>query len=296
MRSSWRALLVVVVALVVLVAVLYVARGDLVPDLVPLNSVMVDSFQRTGDPQTLVLDLVVGLGDEVAETSAREDATSVTVSVKVRPPFGPGGRPAIGILIPTTVHLQKPLGDRAVLNERGDRVRDLGMYQAPREPPVDLGQIGAIARGSFSQSGDVVDLRWTYPTTGTTRSLADLRGRTVVVTTRTSFSNEGKLTLLALQQHVDQAPADVRARIAIVVITLAEDPERAAVVRPGDTWIPLVAYSDAVDLAGSSGPEILQLRAVPTTLFIDPSGKVVRSVSGSAMTSAEVAQAIDAAR
>lgn len=104
------------------------------------------------------------------------------------------------------------------------------------------------------------------------------------------------MTLGWIQEYVDKATPDDRSRIVVVVITLAEDPARAAVVRPSDTWRPLVAFSDAVDLAGTNGPEILQYRATPTTWFIDPSGTVRRRVSGRAMTRDEVAEAIAAAR
>lgn len=251
----------------------------------------VESFQRTGDPRQLVVVVTVGLGDKVVETSARETDTTVTPIIRVRSPGG--ARPAVGILVATTILLREGIGTRAVVDEQGRPVLDLGTYFAPREPPVDLGEIGIVQPGTFRMDGEKVDVEWRSASGASTFTLSQLRGATVVLLSRTSFSNDGKLSLLALQGRLAAMSREETARIVVVVITLNEDPQRAAIVRPSTLYRPLVAFPDTT---GAEAPEILRFASVPVMWFLGPEGAIRYRVERRAATTEDVERGLAAAR
>ena len=112
-----------VIGLVLLTVVLFLSS------LASVQTVRADSFQRTADPRKILLNVTLGLGDELAERSVEEDELTVTVTVRVRQPSGP--RDLIGVAVPVVVTLREPLGARRVLDFDGTPVRDLGQYQGP---------------------------------------------------------------------------------------------------------------------------------------------------------------------
>ena len=101
--------------------------------LATIHSAQIISFQRTGDARKIVVNIVTGLGTEIAERTVREDAQTVTVTVNMRQ--SPGTYPAIAFYLPVVVSLKDALGDRRVLDASGNTVRDLGMYIAPGTTP-----------------------------------------------------------------------------------------------------------------------------------------------------------------
>ena len=101
--------------------------------LATIHSAQIISFQRTGDARKIVVNIVTGLGTEIAERTVREDAQTVTVTVNVRQ--SPGTYPAIAFYLPVVVSLKDALGDRHVLDANGNSVRDLGTYIAPGTTP-----------------------------------------------------------------------------------------------------------------------------------------------------------------
>jgi hypothetical protein len=101
--------------------------------LATIHSAQIISFQRTGDPRKIVVNIVTGLGNEIAERTVREDAQTVTVTVNMRQ--SPGTYPAIAFYLPVVVSLKDALGDRRVLDASGNTVRDLGIYIAPGTAP-----------------------------------------------------------------------------------------------------------------------------------------------------------------
>jgi len=98
-----------------------------------IHSAQIISFQRTGDARKIVVNIVTGLGTEIAERTVREDAQTVTVTVNMRQ--SPGTYPAIAFYLPVVVSLKDALGDRRVLDASGNSVRDLGNYIAPGTTP-----------------------------------------------------------------------------------------------------------------------------------------------------------------
>jgi hypothetical protein len=112
-----------VIGLVVLTVVLFLSS------LATLHTASIASFQRTGDPRKIVVNITIGLGADVAERSVREDAKTVIVTVGVRQ--NTGTYPAFAFLVPVLVALKDPLGDRAVLDPAGQTVRDVGDYRPP---------------------------------------------------------------------------------------------------------------------------------------------------------------------
>lgn len=272
-----------VAGLVVLTVLLFLST------LGSVHSASIQNFQRTGDARKIVVTVMIGLGTEIAERDVREDAKTVSVTVRVRQ--SPGTYPAIGIVVPVLVSLKDALGERTVLDGDGRPVLDLGRYDPPRQPPIEVDDVGVIEKGSFRATGDSIDFAW-KDLRGAPHALSELRGKTVVVHTRTSFSSEGKITFMELQSYLESAPPDVKSRVVVLLITLAEDPVRAAVVRPSESWRPLLAFSDVVELVGGTGPEIFRLQSVPVTWFLSSDGVIRQRVTGRAMTRDEVADAI----
>lgn len=117
-----------VVGLVVLTVVLFLGS------LANTRAVRIDSFQRSADPDKVIVNVTIGLGDELAERSVDEDERTVKVTVRVREPAGP--RELLGIPVPVVVSLKRPLEDRVVLDHDGNQVRDLGIYFAPGSSPA----------------------------------------------------------------------------------------------------------------------------------------------------------------
>jgi hypothetical protein len=105
----------------------------LLSSLAMIHSAQIISFQRTGDVRKIVVNIVTGLGTEIAERTVREDAQTVTVTVNMRQ--SPGTYPAIAFYLPVVVSLKEALGDRRVLDPNGNTVRDLGTYVAPGTTP-----------------------------------------------------------------------------------------------------------------------------------------------------------------
>ena len=117
-----------VIGLVVLTVALFLSS------LASVRTANIDSFQRTGDPRKIVVNVTIGLGTEIAERSVREDVKTVIVTVGVRQ--SPGIYPAIAFWVPVVVSLKDPLGDRAVLDPAGQTVRDAGdIYRPPGLTP-----------------------------------------------------------------------------------------------------------------------------------------------------------------
>jgi hypothetical protein len=116
-----------VIGLVVLTVVLFLGT------LTSTRAVRIDSFQRSADPNKVIVNVTIGLGDEVVERSVDEDERTVKVTVRVNEPAGP--RDLLGIPVPVVVSLKRPLEDRAVLDHEGNHVRDLGIYYVPGSTP-----------------------------------------------------------------------------------------------------------------------------------------------------------------
>ena len=117
-----------VIGLIVLTVALFLTSFGSV------DTVRIDSFQRSADRQKIIVNVTVGICDEIAERSVKEDARSVTVTVRTRRMLGP--KVSLGIPIPVVVSLKQPLEDRAVLDYDGRAVRDLGIYFAPGSTPA----------------------------------------------------------------------------------------------------------------------------------------------------------------
>jgi hypothetical protein len=116
-----------VVGLVVLTVVLFLGS------LANTRAVRIDSFQRSADPNKVIVNVTIGLGDELAERSVDEDERTVRITVRVRQPAGP--RELLGIRVPVVVSLKRPLEGRTVLDHDGTQVRDLGLYVGPVATP-----------------------------------------------------------------------------------------------------------------------------------------------------------------
>jgi hypothetical protein len=119
---------VAVIGLIVLTVTLFLTS------LASVDTVRIDSFQRSADPQKIIVNVTIGLGDEIAERTVKEDARSVTVTVRTRRMLGP--KASLGIPIPVVVSLKQPLEGRVVLDYDGRPVRDLGIYFAPGSTPA----------------------------------------------------------------------------------------------------------------------------------------------------------------
>ena len=106
----------------------------LLSSLATVHTAQIDSFQRTGDTRKIVVNLTIGIGDEVAERTVHEDASAVRITVRIRRTLD--SVPALGVLVPVVVSLKDPLGGRAVFNADGQAVRDLGeIYRPPGTTP-----------------------------------------------------------------------------------------------------------------------------------------------------------------
>jgi len=90
-------------------------------------------YQHTGDPRRIVVVVALGQLDDIAERQVSEDDRSVRVTVRKR--TTPGTAPDVLLYFPVTVALERALGDRAVLDQKGAPVTDLGTYQAPLPSP-----------------------------------------------------------------------------------------------------------------------------------------------------------------
>jgi hypothetical protein len=121
----------IVAAAVIGLAVLTIAL--LISSLTAVHNASISTFQRTGDPRKIVVNVTIGLGTEIAERNVREDASTVTVAVGVRQM--PGTYPAVAFEVPVLVSLKDPLGDRPVRDADGHTVRDLGeIYRTGATP------------------------------------------------------------------------------------------------------------------------------------------------------------------
>jgi hypothetical protein len=117
-----------VVGLIVLTVVLYLGS------LGSVHTARINSFQRTGDPRKIVVNVIIGYGIDVAERTVREGPQSVSVTVAVRQ--NPGVYPLVAFVVPVLVSLKDPLGDRAVLDQDGHAVRDAGDFSPPGVTPA----------------------------------------------------------------------------------------------------------------------------------------------------------------
>ncbi len=116
-----------VIGLVVLTLVLFLSS------VATVHTARINSFQRTADPSKIVVNVIIGFGVDVAERTVREGPQSVSVTVAVRQ--NSGVYPAVAFIVPVLVSLKDPLGDRAVLDQDGQPVRDAGDYSPPGLTP-----------------------------------------------------------------------------------------------------------------------------------------------------------------
>ena len=116
-----------VIGLIVLTLVLFLSS------VATVHTARINSFQRTADPSKIVVNVIIGFGVDVAERTVREGPQSVSVTVAVRQ--SSGVYPAVAFIVPVLVSLKDPLGDRAVLDQDGQPVRDAGDYSPPGLTP-----------------------------------------------------------------------------------------------------------------------------------------------------------------
>jgi hypothetical protein len=116
-----------VIGLAVLTVVLFLSS------IATVQTVRIENFQHTADPQKLIVNVVIGLRDEIVERSVDEDARAVKIIVRVRKPTGV--RLSLGVPVPILVSLKQPLEGRVVLDHDGSPVRDLGQYFGPASTP-----------------------------------------------------------------------------------------------------------------------------------------------------------------
>lgn len=81
----------------------------------------VETYRRSGDERKVVACVVSGVGDQVLGSSARESATTVAVTVRLRSPVSWYPRTLLGISLPVIVALREPLGSRLVVDESTGR-------------------------------------------------------------------------------------------------------------------------------------------------------------------------------
>ena len=116
-----------VIGLIVLTLVLFLSS------VATVHTARINSFQRTADPSKIVVNVIIGFGVDVAERTVREGPQSVSVTVAVRQ--NSGVYPAVAFIVPVLLSLKDPLGDRAVLDQDGQPVRDAGDYSPPGLTP-----------------------------------------------------------------------------------------------------------------------------------------------------------------
>lgn len=81
----------------------------------------VETYRRSGDERKIVVCVTSGVGDQVLGSSARESATTVAVTVRLRSPVSWYPRTLQGISLPVVVALREPLGTRVVVDESTGR-------------------------------------------------------------------------------------------------------------------------------------------------------------------------------
>lgn len=252
----------------------------------------IESFQRTYDPRQILVVALIGNGDQVIGSSVRETTETVTVIVNVQSPCC-GPRTAEGYLVPVTVHLRDPLGDRIVLDPQGRQARDMGEYRAPMPTPPDPAGVGIVDHLSYTDSGGQVDLQWRIR--GATETLASLRGKVVVISSWAANSNDAKLTRLAIEQYMDRLAPVQKNDIVLIYLNLGDsreiagERERAATVGFIPLHLPPIVESDTT-------PAILRRSSAPVTWFIGPDGDVKHRVEGVIERQPAIANGIDRAR
>ena len=89
-------------------------------------------YQRTADDRRIVVIISTTLLSDILEREAKEDDTSVRVTVRVR-----AGQnvPALGVPLPVVVSLKQPLAQRTVLDQNGAAVPYRGAYVPPTANP-----------------------------------------------------------------------------------------------------------------------------------------------------------------
>src|SRR5688572_32941215 len=97
-----------VIGLVVLTVLLFLGT------LTSTRAVRIDSFQRSADPNKVIVNVTTGLGDELAERWVDEDERRIKVTVRVKQPTGP--REPLGIPVPAMVSVKGPPAHRDVLD------------------------------------------------------------------------------------------------------------------------------------------------------------------------------------
>ena len=117
-----------VIGLIVLTVALFFSS------LASVHTARINSFQRTQDGRKIVVNVIIGFGVDIAERTVREGPQSVSVTVAVRQ--NPGVYPLVAFIVPVLVSLKDPLGDRAVLDQDGQAVRDAGDYSPPGMTPA----------------------------------------------------------------------------------------------------------------------------------------------------------------
>ena len=117
----------VIAGLAVLTAFLFVESLNVA------GTARIFGYQTTADPRRIVLLVALGRLDEIAERQIQEDATTVRVTVRKRTTSGTA--PADLIVFPVTLTLRDALRDRTVLDGKGTRVSNRGVYQPPFPPP-----------------------------------------------------------------------------------------------------------------------------------------------------------------
>jgi hypothetical protein len=124
-KLTFRARLLAAAALILVAVAVVVAMAGAASTV----DIPVGSYQLTGDPRELVANVMVGLSYEITEHSAREDPTTVTLTVRARVPGGTWQ--SIGIFIPVPITLRSDLGERTVVDSFGTVVPQHGTYRPP---------------------------------------------------------------------------------------------------------------------------------------------------------------------
>lgn len=110
-RVVWQRVGLAAVALAAIAALLYLV------DRSSEYSVVVESYELTGDVRELVLHATGGIGDVVLPPSVREDANQVVVAMRHKPTVS--NKVVLGVPLRATVLLSAPLGSRKVVDASG---------------------------------------------------------------------------------------------------------------------------------------------------------------------------------